>query len=206
MSRVVRAIVRVAMKKGNGFVCVFILVSFFYTLSCSRPLIPERFHYLNYEGKVNQHSRMIKAKPAILFSMITDIEVFKTLYPSGYLEVTETTHSPHAIGTVRHTRTKYIVPLNWNTEVIEIVDSEKIVLKFLNGIFKGGYEIWELKEKGDDTEVSHTILYNVYGFFPSLVWYIKKGEKKHDYLIEETLDSMRRQAEVCTEANLGETH
>jgi hypothetical protein len=133
--------------------------------------------------------------------MITDIKVFKTLYPSGYLEVTETTPSPYAIGTVRHTRTKYIVPLNWDAEVLEVVDSEKIVLKFSNGIFKGGYEIWELKEKKDDTEVNHTILYNVHGFFNSLVWYIKRGEKKHDYLIKETLDSMKKIAESYTKTS-----
>jgi uncharacterized membrane protein len=133
--------------------------------------------------------------------MIVDIEAFNTLYPPGLVEVTEITQSPFTVGTVRHILTKFKVKLHWDMEVIEIIDNKKIVSKFLDGIFKEGYEIWEFKEKGNYTEVSHTILYNVNGFFYSIVWNIKKGEKKHDFLVEETLDSMRRKAEMSITAS-----
>ena len=194
------------MERDKIFFYTFTVTSFFLTLSCSKTLIPERFHYLDYEGKVNQHRKMIKAKPDIIFNMITDIEIFKTLYPIGFMEVTQSPPNPCNMGTLRHNRIKYLVELNWDSKVIEIVDNEKIVLRFLNGIFKGGYEIWELEEKGGDTEVSHTILYTVNGFFYSMVWFIKKGEKKHDYLVEETLNSIKRKAEVYTVNSVNGIH
>jgi len=181
-------------KNFSIFYCTLSLLLF--TQGCNKHVVPEQYRYLNFAGRVNQHTKVIKAKPETIFNMITDIDTFKTLYPTGFIKVRQAPSDSLTIGTLRTTQTKYIVTLNWDSKVIELIENKKIVLQFLNGIFQNGYEIWELEACDDYTEVSHTVLYNIHGLFYSLVWSLKKGENRHDYLVEETLNSLKRKAEA----------
>ena len=184
------------MGNKNFSIFYFTLSLLLFTQGCNKHVVPEQYRYLNFEGKVNQHKKVIKAKQETIFTMITDIDIFKTLYPTGFIEVSQASSDYLTIGTLRNTQTKYIVNLNWDSKVIELIENKKIVLQFLNGIFQNGYEIWELEVRDGNTEVRHTILYNIHGFFYSLVWSLKKGENRHDYLVEETLNSLKRKAEA----------
>ncbi len=170
------------------------LIAVFFIGCCTTP-IPDRFRYLNFKGNINQHRKLIKANPEVIFDAIIDNATFKTLYPSNCIEVSKVSDGPYAVGTMLNTQTKYFVKLSWDSQVIEIVPDKKIVLRFINGVLKDGYEIWELNKTGQYTEVTHTILYKVNGFFPSLIWVLKKGDRKHDYLVEETLDNLKKKAE-----------
>jgi len=187
------------MGNKNFSIFYFTLSLLLFTQGCNKHVVPEQYRYLNFKGRVNQHKKLIKAKPDAVFTMITDIDIFKTLYPTGFIEVSQASSDYLTIGTLRNTQTKYIVTLNWDSKVIELIENKKIVLQFLNGIFQNGYEIWELEACDDYTEVGHTVLYNIHGFFYSLVWSLKKGENRHDYLVEETLNSLKRKAETNSE-------
>jgi len=177
----------------------YFLIAAFFIGCCTTP-IPDRFRYLNFKGNINQHRKLIKAKPEMIFNAITDNATFKTLYPSSRIEVSKVSDGPYAVGTILNTQTKYFVKLSWDSQVIEIVADQKIVLRFINGVLKGGYEIWELNRTGEYTEVTHTMLYKVNGFFPSMIWVLKKGDRKHDYLVEETLDKLKKKAETTISA------
>jgi len=175
------------------------LIAAFFVGCCTTP-IPDRFRYLNFKGNINKHSRLIKANSKMIFDAITDNATFKTLYPANRIEVSKISDGPYVVGTMLNTQTKYFVKLSWDSRVIEIVPDQKIVLRFINGVLKGGYEIWELNKTGEYTEVTHTMLYKVNGFFPSLIWVLKKGDRKHDYLVEETLDKLKEKAEATMSA------
>jgi hypothetical protein len=171
-----------------------LLIAIFCISCCTKP-IPDRFRYLNFKGNINQHRKLIKAKPEVIFNAITDNSTFKTLYPADRIEVSKVSEGPYAVGTILNTQTKYFVRLSWQSQVIEIVPDQKIVLLFISGVLKDGYEIWELNKAGEYTEVTHTLFYKVNGFFYSLIWTLKNGDGKHDYLVEETLDQLKRNSE-----------
>ena len=181
----------------------YFLVTVFF-VGCSTTPIPDRFRYLNFKGNTNQHNRLIKANSKVIFDAITDNTTFKTLYPANCIEVSKISDGPYAVGTILNTHTKYFVKLSWDSQVIEIVADQKIALRFINGVLKGGYEIWELNKTGEYTEVTHTMLYKVNGFFPSLIWVLKKGDRKHDYLVEKTLAKLKEKAEATMSAEVSQ--
>ena len=172
-----------------------LLIATFCISCCVKP-IPDRFRYLNFKGNINQHRKLIKAKPEVIFNAITDNSTFKTLYPADRIEVSKVSEGPYAVGTILNTQTKYFVRLSWQSQVVETVPDQKIVLRFISGVLKDGYEIWELNKVGEYTEVTHTIIYKVNGFFYSLMWALKNGDGKHDYLVEETLDQLKKSSEA----------
>ncbi len=166
--------------------------------ACSgRYTIPPSDRYAPFEGELNQHSRVVQADREHLFRMITDRETFKKLCPKGTV-VTFVTLEPYRVGTRINTKIEHIFKLEWHTQVEEIVSGEKIRLRFLDGFFAGGTEIWELEPADRGTRVTQTIIVKPRGILRKIAWFLKV-RSRHDVMVEKFLDTLKQFAEKSPE-------
>ena len=161
---------------------------------CSTKYIVTSPRYNQYEGEINQHTRLIRAEKNLIFRILTQEKAFKEICPNGII-VTHESSPPYRVGLLIKTRIVHIVKLDWNSRVEEIIPDEKIRLQFLNGFFTGGTEIWELDSVDDYTRVAHTIIVQPKGFFKHLAW-ILKVRLKHDKIVEALLDNLKKVSET----------
>lgn len=150
--------------------------------------------YAEYEGEINQHSRLIETDRRMIFQVLTRESRFSEVCPQGTI-VTHEFPLPYQVGTVVKTRIDHIYKLEWNSRVEEITPDTRIRLQFLDGFFSGGAEIWELEPVGDHTRVSHTIIVQPRGFLRKLAWHMKV-RLKHDKMLETLLDNLKRVCET----------
>jgi hypothetical protein len=75
--------------------------------------------------------------------------------------------------------------------VIHLEKNRQIISQFLNGIFEGGIEIWDLKKMESGTEVTHTLVYQIKRMIYRIGWFLLGGEKKHDELTEFALSRLK---------------
>jgi hypothetical protein len=87
--------------------------------------------------------------------------------------------------------------------VIHLEKNRQIISQFLNGIFEGGIEIWDLKKMESGTEVTHTLVYQIRRWIYKIGWFLLGGKKKHDELTEVALSSLKSLLE--RNAPLGES-
>jgi ribosome-associated toxin RatA of RatAB toxin-antitoxin module len=181
----------------GGFRSIFVLViaASLLTGCATLPPVPERLEFLNYQGQVNEHHTLIQAPPTRVFHVLTDFDRFVTLIPSERVQLKKVTLGPYQVGTIIRAETIYKIKLTWDSQVVQIKKDRLLVLKFQNGPFQEGYEVWELKAKGSCTRVSHTLVYNISNFFYRLLWLLKQGEKRHNTLTEVTLLNLKRECE-----------
>lgn len=158
---------------------------------CAKPIVPARFAPLGYAGRVNEHRIAIDAPAERIFSILTDYDRFPCLVPSERICVTKETKGPYGLGTVLRTQTGYKIKVSWTSKVIDLEENRRIVLQFQEGMFRGGYEIWELQQEGTRTQVSHTILFNIANLIYRVLWVLKDVETKHDVLVEATLRNLK---------------
>ena len=161
---------------------------------CSTKYIVESSKYPEYEGEINQHTRLIRAERSRVFQVLTDEERFKALSPDGTI-VSYESPRPYQVGTLVKTRIEHIFELSWSARVQEVVQDRKIRLQFLDGFFAGGTEIWELETASESTRVTHTIIVQPEGFLRKLAWNVKV-RLKHDRMIEAFLDNMKSAVET----------
>jgi ribosome-associated toxin RatA of RatAB toxin-antitoxin module len=164
--------------------------------ACAKHTIPARLQYLHYEGQVNEHHIMIQAPPERIFAILTDEDRFPGLVPCDRIRVSCVTQRPYRVGTLIRTQTGFKIKISWLSKVVDLAPPRRITLQFQDGIFRGGYEVWELEPVGDQTMVSHTILYKLSNFMYRLLWSVKNVEEKHNSLVENTLHNLRRTAEI----------
>ncbi len=167
----------------------------FLCAACAKPMVPTRLDYLHYNGRVNEHRIAIQASPDRIFAILTDGDQFPHLVPGDRIRVTKITPEPYGVGTQIRTQTGYRIKLSWTSSVVDLQPGRRITLQFQNGIFNGGYEIWELQPMGDQTLVSHTILFNLSNFIYRVLWVVKNVEEKHNTLVEGTLCNLKQAAE-----------
>jgi ribosome-associated toxin RatA of RatAB toxin-antitoxin module len=165
-------------------------------VSCATAPVPERLRFLGYQGRVNEHEIFIQAPPSHVFALLSDFDRFAALVPSDRVQITKVSPGPYRIGTVIRTETRYKINLRWNSQVVEKQADRLVVLKFLDSIFRDGYEVWELRPEGTGTVVSHAIVYNVANFLYRALWVLKRGERKHNALVEATLLNLKRVCET----------
>jgi ribosome-associated toxin RatA of RatAB toxin-antitoxin module len=163
---------------------------------CVKPIVPARLDYLGYAGRVNEHRIAIDAPAERIFSILTDYDRFSCLVPSDRIRVSKETAGPYGVGTVIRTQTGYQIKVSWTARVIDVQEGRRIVLQFQEGMFRGGYEIWELREEGERTHVSHTILFNIANVIYRVLWVLKDVESKHDTLVEATLRNLKNASET----------
>ncbi len=173
---------------------LFVLAAAVLLLSCltgcaSRYTIkaPE---YARYNGEINQHKRLIRAQKSRVFQVLTNEKTIQEIYPEG----TIVTHGPqfsYGVGTLVNTKVNHIFKLEWNTRVEEVIPHKMIRLRFLDGFFTGGTEIWEIEDQGEYTLVSHTIIVRPRGFLRKMAW-ILKVRRKHDKMVEDFLENLQK--------------
>lgn len=167
---------------------------FLFSQGCSSKYTLESRDYQGYEGKVNQHTRIIQASRERVFQILTNEQSFRAICPNGTI-VTFETPPPYRVGTLIKTKVAHIFELEWTTRVEDVLPPSKIRLQFLSGFFAGGTEIWELETLGEETQVTHTIIVQPGGFFGNLAWALKV-RAKHDKMVEAVLDNLKRVSEL----------
>lgn len=167
---------------------------FFFLQGCSTKYAITSPKYAEYKGEINQHTRLVKAQTSHVFQTLTQEELFKKICPKGTI-VTHESPPPYQAGTLVKTRIVHIFELEWNSRAEEVVPDSKIRLKFLDGFFSGGTEIWELESQEEHTRVTHTIIVQPKGLFKRLAWVVKV-RLKHDKMVEALLDNLKRLCEA----------
>jgi len=137
-----------------------------------------------FKGRVNQHRILIQIKPKGVYRILIAPEQIKRWCPVEQISVERMTSGEFGIGTKTHFKLRYRIQPEWDSEVIHIEIYRQIVSQFLNGIFKGGIEIWDLKKIESGTEVTHTLVYRIDRWIYKVGWFLLGGERKHDELTE----------------------
>jgi hypothetical protein len=175
--------------------CILIpLICFVFANGCSTGYILKSPKYAEYEGEINQHRRFIRAEKSRIFGILTHEDAFRTICPKGTV-VTHKSPPPYQVGTLVQTRIDHIFKLVWHSRVDEFISDKKIRLKFLDGFFANGTELWELGTMEGGTEIKHTIIVRPEGILKKLAWHLKV-RLKHDRMLEAMLDNLKRKAET----------
>lgn len=173
---------------------LFLIPVIFLLLGCSTKYSVTSDKYAQYEGEVNQHTRLIRSDAGRIFRILTHEETFKAVCPPGTM-VTYEAPLPYQQGTLVATQIDHIFKLQWRSQVVELIPDQKIRLQFLDGFFAGGTEIWELEPEKGSIKTTHTIIVRSHGFLKKLAWSLKvRG--KHDKMTEAFLDNLKRIAET----------
>ncbi|MHC1742430.1 MAG: type II toxin-antitoxin system RatA family toxin [Syntrophobacteraceae bacterium] len=191
-------------ERGSSLIraLAFLLPALSLALSgCAKPALPQGLQHLAYPGRTNEHHIVIEAPPERIFSILTDFDRFPGLVPSDRIRVSKQTGGPYGVGTVIRTETGYKIKVSWTTRVVDFQECRKITLQFQEGMFRGGYEIWDLEPDGEKTRVSHTILFNLSNFIYRILWVLKDVESKHNILVEATLHNLKRASEADTDGH-----
>ncbi len=163
---------------------------------CSTKYIASSTEYKDIEGEVNQHTRLIRAERHRIFQILTHEDAFRGICPKGTI-LTHESLPPYQPGTIVRTKIDHIFKLSWRSRVLEVTPFQKIKLRFLDGFFAGGTEIWELEQESEFTRVKHTIIVQPKGLLKQLAWSLKV-RLKHDKMVEALLDNLQRIAEEGT--------
>ncbi len=155
-----------------------------------------------YKGKVNQHRTLIQREPEEIFNILVDPEQIKRWCPIEQISVEIVTPGEFRVGNRFHFKLRFRIQPEWDSEVIHLERNRQIVSQFLNGIFEGGIEIWDLKKTESGTEVTHTLVYQINRWIYKVGWFLLGGKKKHDELTELALSHLKSLLE--RNAHLGE--
>ncbi len=160
----------------------------FSLVACSSKYTVKSSEYAGWKGEINQHVRLIKADPNQVFHILTEEKDFGEICPEGTVVIHESPF-PFREGSLVKTKIDNIFDLEWNSRVEEIIADRRIRLKFLDGFFSGGTEIWELEEVDQCSRLSHTIIFQQSGFLNKIAWLLKV-RTKHDDMVEVFLDNL----------------
>ena len=144
-----------------------------------------------YQGKLNQHQTVIHREPKEIYNFLIDPDQMKRWCPVEQISVERTTSGEFRVGTKSHFKLRFRIQPEWDTEVIHLERDRQIVSHFLNGIFEGGIEIWDLKKMESGTKVTHTLIYKINRWIYRVGWTFLGGEKKHDDLTEIALSRLK---------------
>jgi len=151
-----------------------------------------------FKGRVNQHQALIKKKPEEVYRILVDPEQIKRWCPMEQISVEIVTPGEFRLGTRFHFKLRFRIQPEWDSEVVHFERNRQIVSQFLNGIFEGGIEVWDLKKMESGTEVTHTLVYQIKRMIYRIGWFLLGGEKKHDELTELALFRLKSLLEKST--------
>jgi len=180
-----------------GFGCWRFLIALngvilFLLIGCSTTYRVESTRYAEFDGEINQHTRLIQVPAHILFQIITNEDRFQAILPEGTV-LTHETPPPLKPGATVRMHINYIFKLTWQSQVEEVIPDKKIRLTFLDGFFAGGAEFWEFETEEGGTRTTHTIIVDPQGFWRKSAWNLKV-RLKHDKMVEQMLDNLERVA------------
>jgi hypothetical protein len=167
---------------------------FLFSQGCATKYTVQSNDYQGYQGEINQHTCLIQATKDRVFQILTHEEAFREICPEGTIVAFETP-PPYGVGTLVKTKIAHIFELEWNARVEEVLRDSKIRLRFLDGFFAGGTEIWELRSLGEQTQVTHTVIVQHKGFLSRLAWALKV-RTKHNKMVESFLDNLKKVSEL----------
>jgi uncharacterized protein YndB with AHSA1/START domain len=167
--------------------------------SCSTAQTHFYKRYTGFPGEINQHMRVIHAPVEKIFNILTDPEAFSALAPA-FTYVSFETPPPYREGTRLKIKIDHLLEFTWHTLVKEVIPNKRTRLEFLDGLFQGGTEIWELEPEAQGTRVIQTIIVDPPGLIGSLVWNLK-ARQRHNAMAEKFLDNLQAEAET-TEKSL----
>jgi ribosome-associated toxin RatA of RatAB toxin-antitoxin module len=144
-----------------------------------------------FKGRVNQHRILIQREPKAIYDFLTDFNQFKQWCPMEEISIEKVTPGEFQVGTRLHFKLQFRIQPEWDSEVIFLKRPDQLVYQFLNGIFKGGMEIWDLKKMESRTEVTHTLVYKINRWIYRVGWFLLGGEKKHNKLTETALKRLK---------------
>ena len=144
-----------------------------------------------FKGRVNQHRILIKKEQEEVYRILVDPDQFKKWGPVEQISMERVTPGEFGIGTQSHFKLNFRIQPEWDSEVIRLETNRQIVSRFLNGIFEGGIEIWDLKKTESGTEVTHRLVYKIHRWIYKVGWFLLGGEKKHDELTELALSRLK---------------
>jgi ribosome-associated toxin RatA of RatAB toxin-antitoxin module len=171
-------------------------------VGCSTPQTAFYKTYPQYHGETNQHKRLIAAPPDQIFDILTSQSTFVQLVPE-YTHVTFDTDN-YGVGTRLTVKIDHLLKFMWHTRVKEVVPNKRIRLEFLDGLFKGGAEIWELEPQEGKTLVLQTIVVEPRGWIRQFIWNFKARER-HDAMVKKFLDGLKAMAELPLMASDGKS-
>ncbi|MEJ2040057.1 MAG: SRPBCC family protein [Desulfosarcinaceae bacterium] len=160
---------------------------------CTAPQSRIYKRYAHYDGEINQHMRLIQAPPDVIFNLITNPEEFTAMVPA-FTSVSFDTPPPYQVGTRLKIRINHLLKFTWHTQVREMIPNRKTRLEFLDGLFEGGTEIWELQPEGRGTRVIQTIIVSPKSLPFAVIWSLK-ARNRHNEMTEKFLDNLQARAE-----------
>jgi uncharacterized protein YndB with AHSA1/START domain len=137
-----------------------------------------------FKGVVNQHRTFIRREPEEIYRLLVDPDQMKQWCPVEQISVERVTPGEFRVGTRSHFKLTFRIQPEWDSEVIHLEGNRQIVSQFLNGIFEGGIEIWDLRKTESGTEVTHTLVYEIKRMIYRMGWLLLGGERKHNKLTE----------------------
>lgn len=144
-----------------------------------------------FKGRTNKHRIIIHREPEAIYDLLTDFNQFKHWVPSQEITIEKMTPGEFCVGTKFRFKLQFRIGPEWDSEVILLERPYRIVYRFLNGIFEGGIEIWDLKNNEFGSEVTHTLLYQIKRWIYRIGWSFLGGEKKHNELTETALGRLK---------------
>jgi len=145
-----------------------------------------------YAGRVNCHTVTIKAQPHDVYQVLVDPREMQRWCPQDKILVEKITPGDLGPGTKMRYRLNYRINPTWHSVVVDMEEDSQIINRFVDGIFDGGVEIWQIREVEEGAELSHTLIYRINGLIFKIGWALLGGKAKHDELTEEALGNLKR--------------
>jgi len=133
---------------------------------------------------VDQHRTLIEKDPQEVYAILIDPDQLPRWCPLEEISVKKVSPGEFGLGTKFHFSLQFRIQLDWDSEVIYLQKDQQIVYRFLNGIFEGGVEIWDLKKTGSGTEVIHILVHQIHRWIYKVGWYLLGGKRKHHELTQ----------------------
>jgi uncharacterized protein YndB with AHSA1/START domain len=156
-----------------------------------------------FPGRANRHAVTIEAKPERVYQALVDFSEVKRWCPQEKILVEKITPGKFCLGTKIRYRLNYRVNPTWHSVVVGMEENRRIINRFTDGIFEGSFEIWQLRETGQGTELSHTLIYRINKLILRIGWIFLGGEAKHNELTEEALNNLKRILEEKSASSVG---
>jgi len=155
-----------------------------------------------YGGRVNRHAITIKADPPQVYRALVDFSEMQRWCPRERIAVKKITAGNLGPGTRMRYRLNYRINPVWHSVVMEVKENRRIINRFVDGIFEGSVEVWQLEEIEGETELSHTLIYRIDKLILRLGWIFLGGQAKHDELTEEALHNLKTMVEQKSHSSM----
>ena len=154
-------------------------------------------------GRINRHTVIIKARPHEVYHILIDIREMQRCCPQDKLSVEKVSPGRLSVGTKMRYHLNYRINPTWESVVVDMEENSRIINQFVDGFFKGSFEIWQLKKLKTGTELSHMLIYRIKRFIFRIGWMFFRGEAKHNELTTLALDNIKRFVEEKTQKSMG---